>query len=540
MQVASRLRTALARDDSDPYAGVDFARAARLGTALWAVAVVSMAALTPSAPPTEALGRGGWLVAAAVLLLGAAAALRLRLEGERVGTGELLASGYGLLVAILAIECLAGGFDTPYHQLYYLAVAYVACVHPPRRILAYIVAVAVAMAVSVLQAGASSSEIGEAALQLVLCTALAGLGHRLMAGVRAQRLALADEGREARELAHVDDLTGLGNRRRLVADLDTCLATATAENPAVLVLFDLDGFKAYNDTYGHPAGDSLLQRIAASLRAEVDGDGSSYRMGGDEFCVLAPVGEQGPEGLVSRAADALTQHGEGFQVTTSWGTVLLPEQAADAAEALRIADQRMYADKQSRRASASRQTTDVLLKLVSERSPDLGEHLGHVAELATEIGRRCGVPDEELPALAQAAALHDVGKAAIPDAILGKPGPLDETEWTFMRRHTLIGERVLAVAPALVGAARLVRWSHERYDGHGYPDGLAGDDIPLGARIVAACDAFDAMTSERPYRPAMTREAALEELRRGAGTQFDPVVVATVLAVVGDGVLVRS
>jgi HD-GYP domain-containing protein (c-di-GMP phosphodiesterase class II) len=129
--------------------------------------------------------------------------------------------------------------------------------------------------------------------------------------------------------------------------------------------------------------------------------------------------------------------------------------------------------------------------------------------------------------LIRAAALHDVGKAAIPDAVLEKPGPLDEEEWAVMRSHTLIGERILAAAPALARAAELVRSSHERFDGTGYPDGTAGDAIPLAARIIAVCDAFDAMTTPRPYRPTpLSTDEALAELREGGGTQFDSAVVA--------------
>ena len=139
---------------------------------------------------------------------------------------------------------------------------------------------------------------------------------------------------------------------------------------------------------------------------------------------------------------------------------------------------------------------------------------------------------EELDDMAQAAELHDVGKIAIPDAILAKSGPLDETEWGFMRRHTIIGERILLAAPALRSVARLVRSSHERWDGAGYPDGLCGEEIPLGARVVAACDAFDAMTTNRPYRHRIGEPAALEELRRCAGTQFDPRVVAAFARVI--------
>jgi HD-GYP domain-containing protein (c-di-GMP phosphodiesterase class II) len=142
------------------------------------------------------------------------------------------------------------------------------------------------------------------------------------------------------------------------------------------------------------------------------------------------------------------------------------------------------------------------------------------------VARRLEVEGEELEHVRHAAELHDVGKMAIPDAILDKPGPLDPTEWSFIRRHTIIGERIVAAAPALRQVAALVRASHEHWDGSGYPDGLAGDEIPLGARIVAVCDAFDAMVANRPYRVGMPPDLALAELWRCAGSQFDPAVVS--------------
>jgi HD-GYP domain-containing protein (c-di-GMP phosphodiesterase class II) len=209
---------------------------------------------------------------------------------------------------------------------------------------------------------------------------------------------------------------------------------------------------------------------------------------------------------------------------------MLPAETADAAEALRLADRRMYAQKNRGRGSAGRQSTDVLLKVLAERSPDLGEHMHDVTALCEAVAERLELPPEEATPLLQAAALHDVGKAAIPDAILNKPGPLDADEWAFMKRHTIIGERILGAAPALAAVARIVRSCHERFDGTGYPDGLAGAAIPLGARVVFACDAFDAMTSDRPYRSAMRRGEAEEELRRGAGSQFDPDVVEALCA----------
>jgi HD-GYP domain-containing protein (c-di-GMP phosphodiesterase class II) len=148
-----------------------------------------------------------------------------------------------------------------------------------------------------------------------------------------------------------------------------------------------------------------------------------------------------------------------------------------------------------------------------------------VADLAVQVGKELGLTDGELEDVRAAAELHDVGKIAIPDAILNKPSWLNDEEWEFMRQHTVIGERIVLSAPSLARAAAFIRSSHERMDGTGYPDGLAGAEIPLGARIIAVCDAYDAMTSDRPYSHALTREASLAELRSHAGSQFDAAVV---------------
>jgi two-component system, cell cycle response regulator len=332
---------------------------------------------------------------------------------------------------------------------------------------------------------------------------------------------------EATRTALTDALTGLQNRRALLADLETALAEADDANPNVLVLFDLDGFKDYNDTFGHPAGDALLVRLGARLAEAAGSRGSAYRLGGDEFCILLKPGGSGFADDVDRAVAALHERGEGFQVTSSHGTVVLPAEAPECARALQLADQRLYAQKGvRRRQSTTRQVRDVLLQMVTERTPELRDHVDDVAVLARGVGRRLGLRPHELHDLVRAAELHDIGKMAIPDAILVKPGPLDDGEWEFMRQHTVVGERMLHVAPALAGVARLVRWSHERMDGAGYPDGLGGDEIPLGARIVAVCDAYQAMTARRPYKLAMSSDEAITELVRCSGTQFDADVVA--------------
>jgi two-component system cell cycle response regulator len=203
----------------------------------------------------------------------------------------------------------------------------------------------------------------------------------------------------------------------------------------------------------------------------------------------------------------------------------VPDEAEDAGTALGLADRRMYAEKATARRSADEQSRDVLLKALEEHHPDLGDHVHDVGLLAEAVAEELGLSGQQLHHIRQAAELHDIGKVAVPSAILDKPGRLDADEWAFIARHTLIGERILGAAIALRPVARLVRSSHERWDGNGYPDGLSGEEIPLGARIVTACDAYDAMTSDRPYQWSVGHVEALEELRRCAGTQFDPVVV---------------
>jgi diguanylate cyclase (GGDEF)-like protein len=323
-----------------------------------------------------------------------------------------------------------------------------------------------------------------------------------------------------------DALTGIPNRRKLKAELEEGLKQASRDRPLLLMLFDLNGFKAYNDTFGHPAGDALLIRLAKALDAAMtQHGGSAYRLGGDEFCVLAAVDPDNTTPIVAAASQALSEHGGGFSITASYGAILLPQESQDVTEAMRLVDQRMYTQKTSARRSPDRQSRDVLLRVLHERNPELAERHAAVARLAEGIGERMGLSNQEQAQLRQAAELHDVGKLAIPEELLHKPGPLDAEEWAFVRRHPVVGERIVGAAPALAAAAELVAATHERIDGGGYPNGLAGEQIPLGARIIAVCDAFTAMTFPRPYAPQQTVSEAIAELRRCAGTQFEPAVV---------------
>jgi diguanylate cyclase (GGDEF)-like protein len=312
-------------------------------------------------------------------------------------------------------------------------------------------------------------------------------------------------------------------------DLEIEIEEARDGDPRTLVLFDLNGFKTYNDTFGHPAGDALLSRLAAKLAAAVVPEGTAYRMGGDEFCVLLP----GLEPDLHQIAQALWESGEGFEVTSAYGAAVIPDDATTVSSALSLADEGLYTHKElladPRRGTAH----EPLLRTLAEREPELRAHVADVSSLAVRVGERLGLGLDELEELRLAAELHDVGKLAIPDVVLQKTGSLDPTEWGFIHSHTLIGQRILSASPGLQPVGVIVRSTHENWDGTGYPDGLAGDAIPLAARIIVVCDAYSAITSDRAYRAARTPREAISELRRCAGMQFDAEVVellCTVLA----------
>jgi two-component system cell cycle response regulator len=248
------------------------------------------------------------------------------------------------------------------------------------------------------------------------------------------------------------------------------------------------------------------------------------RLGGDEFCVVAGCSPDEAEPLLDDALSALEERGEGWQIASSSGAVWIPSEAGGFSDSLKLADERMYANKTSR-SSAGREVTDALLQVISEQNEPLDEHVERVAALSGAVAEALELPEHEVSLIRLAGELHDVGKTAIPAGILDKPGPLDEQEWAFMCRHPLIGERIVLAAPALASTAPLIRSSHERVDGQGYPDRLTGEAIPLGSRIIAVCDAFDAMTSDRVYRQTMTPDAALAEIHASAGSKFDTRIV---------------
>jgi diguanylate cyclase (GGDEF)-like protein len=351
----------------------------------------------------------------------------------------------------------------------------------------------------------------------------------------AENLRLVDRSRHE---ALTDPLTGLGNRRRLLLALEDVLQSASARAPWALLLLDLNGFKRYNDNFGHPVGDALLVRLGSKLAQAVAPEGQAFRLGGDEFCVLSRIEQRSLESVSAAAVAALSERGTGFDISTACGAIRLPAEAQNISAALTLADRRLYADKRVGRPSDTvDQLSSVLMQVIAERQPELPEHLNGVADMARAVGRRIGLAGEDLEILVRAAELHDVGKVAVPEAILQKPDRLDQSERAIIERHSEVGERILAAAPAMVPVAGLVRSSHERFDGRGYPDHRRGEGIALGARIIAVCDAFHAMTSDRPYQPRIQPGEAIAELRRAAGTQFDPEVVEAFCAALAEGAI---
>jgi two-component system, cell cycle response regulator len=451
--------------------------------------------------------QGTWLlIALALLLFAASDVVYLSVGGQSTEALNLASVGWPLAFLLLAAAAWLPGPATR-----------AAPVDGGRRRIA--VPIALAAAVVGLLALGSFAPIGGVAVGLgIACLVAVLLRLAITFDQNMQMLATS------RHDAVTDSLTGLGNRRKLTSDLEGALASPHPEG-TVLGLFDLDGFKAYNDSFGHPAGDDLLRRLGRSLAAAVEPDGSAYRLGGDEFCVLASTRSAAGEEICAVAEKALTERGGGFSIGASWGMVKLPLEAGTATEALRLADRRMYAQKGQREGSARSQARGVLLRVLHEREPELDRHLDGVAHLAATVGRALKLEAEDVDVLVRAAELHDIGKVAIPDEILHKSGRLTDVEWALMRKHTVIGERVLAAAPAMSQVARLVRSTHERWDGDGYPDGLAGEEIPLGSRVILICDAYNAMVEGRPYREPMGAKRATEALREGAGAQFDPELV---------------
>jgi len=362
----------------------------------------------------------------------------------------------------------------------------------------------------------------------------------------------------AMRLALTDPLTGLGNHRHFHDRLERELSDSRAQGyPLSLCLVDIDDFKRINDRFGHPGGDKVLAQLATNLRQ----GGEAFRLGGDEFAILLPGRDEegariAAEAIVERiAAVELEPAGP---VTVSAGIATVPEEELDRDELVRRADSALYWAKEYGKNQVRVYRPDVieiaelqrlaagpdraarfraaasLARAVDARDAYTGSHSERVADLAARIATRLGVDREQVELTRLAGSLHDLGKLAIPEEILRKPGPLSETERLVVERHPQIGFRMLES----LGVDPVADWvlhHHERWDGSGYPDGVGGDEIPLGARIIFVADAYDAMTSDRVYRGRLSDDQAIAELARCSGTQFDPEIVAALAEELGVG-----
>jgi len=361
----------------------------------------------------------------------------------------------------------------------------------------------------------------------------------------------------AQSAALTDPLTGVYNRRFLEARLAEELRRASAVGyPTSLLFIDIDRFKWVNDTFGHDVGDQLLRDVARVLGAQLRAVDVVARFGGDEFVVILPESDRAGAILVATrlqealASSALEGLPEGCSITVTIGAATSPEDGTRPSELMVSADSAMLRGKRSGRnriemfggasppavpEPARREETAVLRTLIAAlevRDQGTAQHSREVAALSARIARHMGCEPEMVRTCGQSGLLHDIGKLHTPLEILLKPGPLDEVERTIMNMHAEIGaELVQALAPVR-HLAPAIRASQEFFDGNGYPDGIAGETIPIAARIVAVADAFHAMRNDRPYRAALPEEVAVAELRRCAGTQFDPDVIAALLELI--------
>jgi diguanylate cyclase (GGDEF)-like protein len=330
----------------------------------------------------------------------------------------------------------------------------------------------------------------------------------------------------------VDELTGLANARKLDADLAAALAPEApgAGESWLLVLVGLDGVPAYNDRYGHGAGDELLRAFARCLSDTAAGlDGTAYRAAYGGFVLLTPLRARLPSAIAAAVAATPLERDEGHLVSTSYAEVCIPDEAADSRLALQIATQRLAARRQRRRQSARGQVRDVLLAVLAARRSPRPDHPRDLVQWIVTVGRKLGLDRDQLDDIVLAAELREIGLLAVPETTLAKRSDLDAREVELIRRHPIAGERILSAAPTLAPVAALVRAANERVDGSGYPDGLIGQAIPLGARIIAACSAFSAL-SPAEQRAESGVFAACDELERRAGTEFDRTVVAALVS----------
>jgi diguanylate cyclase (GGDEF)-like protein/putative nucleotidyltransferase with HDIG domain len=363
----------------------------------------------------------------------------------------------------------------------------------------------------------------------------------------------------AKERAHTDELTGLFNHRYFHERIDEEISRCSRFGDIFSLLFvDMDLFKAYNDIYGHLAGDDMLRQIGHYVKGSIRSIDMAFRYGGDEFTVILPQASLDDAHKVAeriRKRIEVEMDSKGAPLTCSFGIASWPTDGVMREEIIQAADAALYCAKQmgrNRACLASEVTTSEILATSTKMDGEPGilstiyalaatvdakDHytFGHskkVSKYAIQMAEALGYSQERIATLRAAALLHDIGKIGVSDRLLLKNGPLTEEDWEPIRAHPKLGVAILKHVESLSGCLAAIQYHHERYDGNGYPAGLKGDNIPLDARIMAVADSYDAMTSLRPYRPGkFTHEQAVEELKRCAGAQFDPKIVEVFVSI---------
>lgn len=321
-----------------------------------------------------------------------------------------------------------------------------------------------------------------------------------------------------------DQVTGLNNRRQLEADIEATVAATGEER--ILVLLELDGLQAYNDRYGFAAGDDLLRNVASQLLDTVAPlDGGAYRLAASRLAVLVPSGHSSLGEIILAATGSLRSNDNQLLIGSSYGEVTIPRETDDVEAAIQIAGQRLALHKQRQHGSARRQAQSVLMATLGARHAELRDELRLGAYRAISLARRLGVERDQIDDIAMAAELRCIGLLSVPEVVIENESRLELDDPTAIRSYPLEGESIISAAPGLAPVAALVRATCERFDGGGYPDGLAGEAIPIGARIIAVAGAFAAMTSSRSFRGPYGVEAAMAELKRHTGSRFDPRVL---------------
>ena len=373
------------------------------------------------------------------------------------------------------------------------------------------------------------------------------VGLAELAGEAVRRARLV---RSLQRLSGTDSLTGLANHRQIHELLNREQARAERHGLCFnLVMLDIDGFKLLNDTYGHPCGDTALRHIAAILQANARASDVVGRYAGDEFVlILSETGAEEAYIVVEKMRAAIaekpfvTPTGEKIPMHASFGIATFPDDGQGVNELVVAADSNLYVSKRrggnaitgaghvdpsEGEEKTSFGILESMVTAVDNKDRYTRRHSEQVTELALVLGNALGLSESTLRILRAGGLLHDVGKIGIPDRILRKPGPLTPEEWAIVKGHPSMGETLIRTMPDLSDIQALVASHHEYFDGTGYPRGLSGRDIPLLARILTVADSFSAMITDRPYRKALSRRDAVFELRKGAGTHFDPAIVST-------------